>query len=84
MEMDGLFDSVLLAAKKKYAGNKLTNMGGVVDRASMEEEVEPVFKVEYKGVEGIRGDSSALLKEISVEVFRILFQSSKSLVEIAI
>lgn len=72
MEVDGVFNSILLLAKKKYAGNKLANLADFISMGSSGK-VVPIFRKEYKGVEAIRGDSSGLLKEVSARVFNILF-----------
>lgn len=79
MQLDGIFNPILLISKKKYAGNKLINLPQILDDQPYEQKqdlriVRPEFQVEYKGVEAIRSDSSGLLKEVNAQLFALLLQ----------
>lgn len=78
MELDGVFKSLLLLKKKKYAGVSLKNFIDIGNCKTQEEQL----RLEVKGLDLVRRDWSGITKTVSEKVLRILLYKSGDIDEV--
>jgi len=75
IDIDGIFKTILLLKKKKYASLKVKNLNDLSN---------PEFVAEYKGLDLVRRDWCGLSKTVGLNLLGIILKSSKSKEEIVI
>lgn len=78
IDIDGIFKPLLLIMKKKYVAMKLKNFDEVLVKKD-----EPLFEIEYKGVDLVKRDGCEISRRASKAVLNLLMQNKGS-VEIAV
>lgn len=81
IELDGIFKSLLLLKKKKYAADKLQNLDEVV-KAVESQKIENVeksvakFEIELKGLDIVRRDWSGITKQAGQHLIDLILSSN--------
>ena len=70
IEIDGLFSSLLLYKKKKYAAMVVDNYEELLSNVENWKNLHPTEKLEIKGLDMVRRDWSGLTKTTGTEILR--------------
>lgn len=71
MGLDGLFRTLLLLKKKKYAALKITNLDELISN-KRDRRIEPKLKRETKGIDVVRREFCDFAKEVLTKVLDTL------------
>jgi DNA polymerase alpha subunit A len=74
IEIDGLFSSLLLYKKKKYAAMIVDNYEELIGDIESWKNTQPIQKLEIKGLDMIRRDWSGLTKSSGTEILKMLLK----------
>jgi DNA polymerase alpha subunit A len=72
IEIDGVFKSLLLLKKKKYAALKVDNYGDILGNPNPNTVVQEVFSKEIKGLDVVRRDWCVLSKEVGYKLLDLI------------
>lgn len=74
IEIDGLFSSLLLYKKKKYAAMMIDNYDQLVSEVENWKTLKPVQKLEIKGLDMIRRDWSGITKKSGTNILSMILK----------
>jgi DNA polymerase alpha subunit A len=72
IEIDGVFKSLLLLKKKKYAALKVDNYGDILGNPNPNTVVQEVLSKEIKGLDVVRRDWCVLSKEVGYKLLDLI------------